>query len=109
VLLRTDDGNPETIIMPEIRGSILAKALTARYPNLLTVYMSGYTDDALIKTDSLPENMTFLQKPFPPDLMLREIREVWERNKNFRKPDGAIACRIAFLWMNVSTTASSTM
>lgn len=65
--------------MPEMRGSVLAKALTARYPNLLVVYMSGYTDNALIESDSLPENMVFLQKPFPPDLMLRVIREVLDQ------------------------------
>ena len=67
------------VIMPEMRGSILAKALTARYPDLLVIYMSGYTDDALIESDSLPENMVFLQKPFPPDLMLRVIREVLDK------------------------------
>ena len=60
-------------------GDILAKALTARYPNLLVIYMSGYTDNALIESDSLPENMVFLQKPFPPDVMLRLIREVLDK------------------------------
>ena len=39
------------VIMPEMRGSILAKALTARYPDLLVIYMSGYTDNALIESD----------------------------------------------------------
>ena len=67
------------VIMPEMRGNILAKALTARYPNLLVIYMSGYTDNALIESDSLPENMVFLQKPFPPDVMLRLIREVLDK------------------------------
>jgi two-component system, cell cycle sensor histidine kinase and response regulator CckA len=67
------------VIMPEMRGSVLAKALTGRYPTLLVVYMSGYTDNALIESDSLPENMVFLQKPFLPDLMLRVIREVLDK------------------------------
>ena len=77
------------VIMPEMRGSTLAKALTARHPNLLVIYMSGYTDNALIQSDSLPEDMVFLQKPFPPDVMLNLIREVldraatrqWEQNR----------------------------
>ena len=67
------------VIMPEMRGDIVAEALADRYPNMRVIYMSGYTDNALIESGSLPEDMVFLQKPFPPDAMLRLIREVLDK------------------------------
>ena len=64
------------IIMPEMRGNKVAEALAERYPDMKVIYMSGYTDSALIHSGALPEDMVFLQKPFTPDAMLRLIREV---------------------------------
>jgi two-component system, cell cycle sensor histidine kinase and response regulator CckA len=64
------------IIMPEMRGNKVAEALAVRFPNMKVIYMSGYTDSALIHSGALPEDMIFLQKPFTPDAMLRKIREV---------------------------------
>jgi PAS domain S-box-containing protein len=67
------------VIMPEMRGHIVAEALADRYPNMRVIYMSGHTDNALIHSGSLPEDMVFLQKPFTPDAMLRLIREVLDK------------------------------
>jgi PAS domain S-box-containing protein len=64
------------VVMPEMRGQVLAAKLLKRFPDMLVVYMSGYTDNALVHSGSLAPGTTFLQKPFTPDLVLRRIREV---------------------------------
>ncbi len=64
------------VILPEMRGQQLADQLTRRYPGLTVMYMSGYTDNALMHGGTLPEGTKFLQKPFTPDVVLRKIREV---------------------------------
>jgi two-component system, cell cycle sensor histidine kinase and response regulator CckA len=75
------------VIMPEMRGNKVAEALADRYPDMKVVYMSGYTDSALIHSGSLPEDMVFLQKPFTPDAMLRLIREVLDDAAISRRSD----------------------
>ena len=40
------------------------------------LFMSGYTDHVLLRSKPLPENVTFLQKPFTPGALLRKLREV---------------------------------
>ncbi len=67
------------VIMPEMRGHHLAAELTQRHPDTLVIYMSGYTDNALVHAGSLPEGTTFLQKPFTPDVVLRRVREVLDQ------------------------------
>jgi PAS domain S-box-containing protein len=67
------------VIMPEMRGNKVAEELAERYPNMKVIYMSGYTDSALIHSGSLPEDIVFLQKPFTPDAMLRLIRQVLDQ------------------------------
>ena len=62
--------------MPEMRGHHLADELRKRYPEMRVIYMSGYTDNALVHSGSLPEGTVFLQKPFTPDIVLRRVREV---------------------------------
>jgi PAS domain S-box-containing protein len=64
------------VVLPQMRGQVLAEKLLQRYPQMLVVYMSGYTDNALIHSGVLPPSTVFLQKPFTPDVVLRKIREV---------------------------------
>jgi PAS domain S-box-containing protein len=64
------------VVMPEMRGQELAERLARRYPNLPVMYMSGYTDNALIHSGALPPGTCFLQKPFTPDVALRRIRDL---------------------------------
>ena len=62
--------------MPQTDGKDLAKRLSTLHPETKVLYMSGYTDDAIVRHGILEGNTPFLQKPFPPDALLLKVREV---------------------------------
>ena len=64
------------VILPEIRGPQLAEQLSKIYPDMRILYMSGFTDNALMHSGSLPQSTLFLQKPFTPDVLLRRVRDI---------------------------------
>jgi PAS domain S-box-containing protein len=67
------------VVMPEMGGGILAQKLTAQMPELRVLYMSGYTDDAIVQ-HGLREGAHFLQKPFTVESLLRGVRDALDRN-----------------------------
>jgi signal transduction histidine kinase len=64
------------VIMPEMGGRILAERLTASRPGIKVLFMSGYTDDAVVRYGVLEAEMAFLQKPFTLSALARRVREV---------------------------------
>jgi PAS domain S-box-containing protein len=64
------------VIMPEMGGRELAAKLVAERPETRVLFMSGYTDDAIVHHGVLDEGMQFLQKPLTPDTLARRVREV---------------------------------
>jgi two-component system cell cycle sensor histidine kinase/response regulator CckA len=64
------------VVMPEMGGRELAQVLTTRQPGLKVLYLSGYTDDAIVHHGVLDAGVAFLQKPFKPDDLVRKIRAV---------------------------------
>jgi FixJ family two-component response regulator len=45
------------------------------------IYMSGYTDDAIVRQGVLYEGATFIQKPFATDALARQVRDVLDAPK----------------------------
>ena len=64
------------VIMPGMSGRRVAEVIRATRPELKVVYMSGYTDSAIVTHGILEPGVTFVQKPFATETLLRKIREV---------------------------------
>jgi DNA-binding response OmpR family regulator len=64
------------VVMPKTGGKELAKHLSTLHPESKVLYMSGYTDDAIVRYGILEGGTPFLQKPFSPEALARKVREV---------------------------------
>jgi len=64
------------IVMPGMSGRQLAETLRKRYPQMKALFMSGYTDDAVVRHGVSAANAPYLHKPFPPLDLARKVREV---------------------------------
>ena len=62
------------VVMPDLNGRDLAAQLQALRPDMKVVYMSGYTDDAVVRHGILEEGIAYLQKPFTPASLARKVR-----------------------------------
>jgi FixJ family two-component response regulator len=61
--------------MPDLNGRALAEQLTARWPGLRVIFMSGYTDDEILRRGLMRPGVAFLAKPFTPDRLAHAVRE----------------------------------
>ncbi len=64
------------VVMPQMSGREVANQLALLRKGIKVLYMSGYTDDAVIRHGMLEPGTAFLQKPFTPESLLRKVREV---------------------------------
>jgi CheY-like chemotaxis protein len=69
------------VVMPGMSGRALALRLTSLRPGIRTIYMSGYTDDAITRHGVLEAGVTYVQKPFSPDALVRKVREVLDEEE----------------------------
>ena len=64
------------VVMPEMSGPELSKRLTQLRPEMMTLYMSGYTDDLIAHHGVLEPSVRILAKPFSATALIRKVREV---------------------------------
>ena len=62
--------------MPGGSGPELAERLAVRFPRMRILYMSGYTNDAIVHRGVIVPGIELLEKPFMPETLTRRVREV---------------------------------
>jgi PAS domain S-box-containing protein len=64
------------VMMPGMSGRELARQLSASHPQTKVLFLSGYTEDAILHQGGLDPGTAFLQKPFTLQALSRKVREV---------------------------------
>ena len=67
------------VVMPGMSGRELAVTLGLQHPKLKVLYMSGYTDNAIVHHGVLEEGVNYIQKPFTLDALAHKVREVLDQ------------------------------
>ncbi len=67
------------VVMPGLSGADLIQQLIEQRPELKVIYMSGYTEDAIVHHDVLKPGIAFLHKPFTSETLEQKIRDVLDR------------------------------
>jgi signal transduction histidine kinase/ActR/RegA family two-component response regulator len=69
------------VVMPLMSGPDLAARLAPQRPAMKVLFMSGYTDDAILHHRVVTPGITLLQKPLTPDALLRKLRTVLDADR----------------------------
>jgi FixJ family two-component response regulator len=64
------------VVMPGMSGQKLAERLTTITPHMKVLYMSGYTDDVVLRHGILDAGMPFINKPFAAGDLAAKIRQI---------------------------------
>ena len=67
------------VVMPGMNGRELAKRLYPMRPEMKVIYMSGYTDEAIVHHGVLDSGLNFIEKPFTPKGLAYKVREVLDK------------------------------
>jgi len=60
----------------------LAEKLQSIRPETRVIYMSGYTDNAIVHHGVLAPGLNFIEKPFSPEGLARKAREVLDKKQD---------------------------
>jgi two-component system, cell cycle sensor histidine kinase and response regulator CckA len=66
------------VVMPKMSGPAVAEHVSRLYPDIRVIFISGYTDEAVMRHGSLRRDSFFLQKPFTPESLARLVHRALE-------------------------------
>ena len=64
------------VVLPGINGRALAERLVSLRPETKVLYISGYTDDAVVRNGVIMSDFAFLKKPFSQEAIAFKVREI---------------------------------
>jgi CheY-like chemotaxis protein len=70
------------VVLPKVSGRAIAERLATLRPDMKVLFMSGYTDEAILQHGVLESDVAYLQKPITPEKLTRAVREVLSRRKS---------------------------
>jgi CheY-like chemotaxis protein len=68
------------VVMPGLSGREVAERASHEWPGLKVLFVSGYTDDAVVRHGVLREQVAFLSKPFGANELVKKVRQVLDAN-----------------------------
>jgi DNA-binding NtrC family response regulator len=71
--------------MPEMSGRELMQRLSPIRPEMRVLFMSGYTEHAIVYHGVVEAETHFIQKPFTPEALARKVREVLDERRQVKK------------------------
>ena len=76
------------VVMPQMSGRELAVQMASLRPDVRVLFMSGYTDSAIVRHGVLDPGTAFISKPFTPDALAAKVREVLDTPRPGGSPGG---------------------
>src|SRR5262249_45320746 len=70
------------VVMPNMNGPELANHLRSMRPGMAVLYVSGYTDQALVGRGVVETGTAFLSKPFQPNMLVDKVAELLRNRQN---------------------------